>query len=47
VEKAKEYRAMMIEAISEFDDKLMEKFIEGQAIPTAKSAPACARPPSR
>jgi elongation factor G len=32
VEKAKEYRAMMIEAISEFDDKLMEKFIEGQAI---------------
>jgi len=32
VEKAREYRAKMIEAISEFDDKLMEKFIEGQAI---------------
>jgi elongation factor G len=32
VEKAKEYRAHMIEAISEFDDKLMEKFIEGQPI---------------
>ena len=31
-EKAKEYRAKMVEAISEFDDKLMEKFIEGQAV---------------
>jgi elongation factor G len=31
-QKAREYRAKMIEAISEFDDKLMEKFIEGQAI---------------
>jgi elongation factor G len=31
-EKAKEYRAKMIEAISEFDDKLMEKFIEGKAV---------------
>ena len=32
VEKAKQYRDQMIEAISEFDDKLFEKFIEGQAI---------------
>jgi elongation factor G len=32
VEKAKEYREKMIEAISEFDDRLFEKFIEGQAI---------------
>jgi elongation factor G len=32
VEKAKEYREKMIEAISEFDDKLFEKFIEGQPI---------------
>jgi elongation factor G len=31
-EKAREYRAKMIEAVSEFDDKLMEKFIEGQAV---------------
>ena len=31
LEKAKEYREKMIEAISEFDDKLFEKFIEGQA----------------
>ena len=31
VEKAKEYREKMIEAISEFDDKLFEKFIEGHA----------------
>ncbi len=30
--KAKEYREKMIEAISEFDDKLFEKFIEGQSI---------------
>ncbi len=32
VEKAKEYREQMIEAVSEFDDTLFEKFIEGQAI---------------
>src|SRR3954464_12041835 len=32
VEKAKEYREKMIEAISEFDDKLFEKFIEGQLV---------------
>src|SRR4029450_1938143 len=29
LEKAKEYREKMIEVISEFDDKLFEKFIEG------------------
>jgi elongation factor G len=34
VEKANEYRAHMIEAISEFDDALFEKFIEGQSITT-------------
>jgi elongation factor G len=34
VEKAKEYREKMIEAISEFDDKLFEKFIDGQVIST-------------
>jgi len=32
VEKAKEYREKLIEAVSESDDVLMEKFIEGQAI---------------
>ena len=32
LEKAKEYREQMIEAVSEYDDKLFEKFIEGQAI---------------
>ena len=32
LEKAKEFREKMIEAISEFDDKLFEKFIEGQAV---------------
>src|SRR4051795_12860786 len=31
-EKAKEYRDHMIEAISEFDDKLFEKFIEGHGV---------------
>jgi elongation factor G len=31
-EKAKEYREHMIEAISEHDDKLMDKYIEGQPI---------------
>ena len=30
--QAKEYRDHMIEAISEFDDKLFEKYIEGQAV---------------
>jgi elongation factor G len=32
VEKAKVYREQMIEAISEFDEKLFEKFIEGHAV---------------
>jgi elongation factor G len=32
VEKAKEYREHMIEAISEHDEALMHKFIEGEAI---------------
>jgi elongation factor G len=32
VERAKEYREKMIEAISEFDDKLFEKFIEGHGV---------------
>jgi len=32
VEKAKEYREKIIEAISEFDDHLFQKFIEGQPI---------------
>ncbi len=30
LEKAKEYRAAMVEAISEFDDDLMMKFLEGE-----------------
>jgi len=34
VEKSKEYRAHLIEAVSEFDDKLFEKFVEGEAIST-------------
>ncbi|MGA8577220.1 MAG: elongation factor G [Bryobacteraceae bacterium] len=32
LEKAKEYRERMIEVISEFDDKLFEKFIEGHGV---------------
>ena len=32
LDKAKEYREKMIEAISEFDDKLFEKFIEGHGV---------------
>src|SRR5438045_2052740 len=32
VDKAKEYREKMIEAISEFDDQLFEKFIEGHGV---------------
>ncbi len=32
VEKAKEYREKMIEAVAEHDDHLFEKFIEGQPI---------------
>jgi elongation factor G len=34
LEKAKEYRAHLIEAVSEFDDKLFGKFIDGEAIST-------------
>ncbi len=36
VEKAKEYRDKLIEAVSESDDVLMEKYIEGQAITEAE-----------
>jgi elongation factor G len=32
LDKAKEYRALMIEAVSEFDDALFEKFVEGQEL---------------
>jgi elongation factor G len=32
VEKAKQYRDQMIEAVSEFDDKLFEKFVHGEAL---------------
>ena len=32
MEKAKEYREKMIEVISEFDNDLFEKFVEGQAV---------------
>ena len=31
-EKAQHYREMMIEAVSEFDDKLFEKFVEGSPL---------------
>ncbi len=36
VDKAKEYRDKLIEAVSESDDVLMEKYIEGQAITEAE-----------
>jgi elongation factor G len=36
VEKAKEYRDKLIEAVSETDDQLMEKYIEGQPITEAE-----------
>ncbi len=36
VEKANEYRAHMIEAVSEFDDALFEKFVEGQELSEAE-----------
>ncbi len=32
LEQAKAYREQMIEAVSEFDDKLFEKFVEGKAL---------------
>jgi elongation factor G len=34
VEKSKAYREQLIEAVSEFDDKLFAKFIDGEAITT-------------
>jgi elongation factor G len=36
VEKAKAYREQMIEAVSEFDDTLFEKFINGEALNEAE-----------
>ena len=48
VEKAKEYRDKLIEAVSEIDDVLLEKFVEGQADYGAGTAsPVFARRPSR
>ncbi len=38
LEKAQSYREQMIEAVSEFDDKLFEKFIEGQPLTEAEIA---------
>ena len=42
-EKAQTYREQMIEAISEFDDKLFEKFVEGGTVTEAEILPASAR----
>src|SRR6201994_1533670 len=36
LEKAKSYREQMIEAVSEFDDKLFEKFVEGAPLSIAE-----------
>ncbi len=33
-DKAEEYRGQLLEAISEFDDEIMMKFLEGEEIPT-------------
>ena len=38
LEKAKDYREQMIEAVSEFDDTLFEKFVEGAALTEAEIA---------
>jgi elongation factor G len=38
LEKAKVYREQMIEAVSEFDDKLFEKFVEGEPLTEAEIA---------
>ena len=48
VDKAKEYREQMIEAVSESDDHLFTKFVEGAArSPKKRSGRASARRPSR
>ena len=36
LDKAKEYRAQMIEAISEFDDEIMMKYLEGEELTSAE-----------
>jgi elongation factor G len=36
LEQAKVYREQMIEAVSEFDDKLFEKYVEGKALSVAE-----------
>ena len=47
VEKAKEYREQMIEAMTEHDDKLLESSLKARRFRTTRSAPASAGPPSR
>jgi len=40
IEKVKEYRSNLIEAISDFDDSIMEKFLEGLDVPEEELKPA-------
>ena len=48
LEQAKEYHDKLVEAVSESDDHLFEKFVEGAADHrTTSCAPASARRPSR
>jgi len=42
-EKAAEYRQLMVEAISEFDDALMEKALEGEEVTAAELRPVIRR----
>jgi elongation factor G len=35
LELAKEYRVKLLEAVSDFDDEIMEKYLEGEEVPTA------------
>ncbi len=40
LDEAKEYREILLEAISDFDDSLMEKFLDGEEITEAEILPA-------
>ena len=49
-EQAKEYRVLLLESVSDFDDEIMEKYLEGEEIPidtlkaAIRSATIAARP---
>ena len=46
LDQAKEYREKMLDAVAEFDDQAMEKYLNGQSIDGRRSDPRAIGPGS-